>query len=467
MKRTLLALLVTCVVFSARAEDILPVAVDNSKKEYFPPVFTQIGGSCAQASIIGYVFTYEMNALLERSASTPENRFNYLFTWNFLNNGRDEGSFGWDGVLLSYKSGIMSDDDFPRQTLSTQFRWASGYDKYYRAMHYKATAVLDIEVKNEDEIRQLKEYLYNDGKGHLVSFSSAARGWVFNQYYSGPSETGYRCMLTGLPTEGAHAMSLVGYDDTVECTFDGRTTYGAFIAVNSYGDDYHDRGFFYLPYRFFLEPVPAGKILSQSVYGVSVTYYEPRLVYKINVDYTSRNDLSIIMGVADKPYSESPKVQVESSIVKNQGGDFPMQGRSAPSEIELGLDASPIADALASYERPKFFLMINRRKMGQEGEGRLLGFEVYDYDTGKTYTFDEECGPLQYGINMYGLATTPITTFSASRVAWLTPEGVPVAAPLVVRTAKGRYAKIRITRKGDEIAFKYVYAPDGSVHLGN
>ena len=173
------------------------------------------------------------------------------------------------------------------------------------------------------------------------------------------------------------------------------------------------------------------------------------------------------MGVADKPYSESPKVQVESSIVKNQGGDFPMQGRSAPSEIELGLDASPIADALATYERPKFFLRIDRKQMGLEGEGRLLGFEVYDYDTGKTYTYDEECGPLEYGINMYGLATTPITHFSASRVAWLTPEGVPVSAPLVVRTAKGRYAKIRITRKGDEISFKYVYAPNGSVHLGN
>lgn len=467
MKRLLLALLFSGAVLSASAEGTVPAFVDNSKKEYFPPVFTQIGGSCAQASMIGYVFTYEMNAFLDRPADILENRFNYLFTWNFLNNGKDEGSFGWDGVLLSYKSGIMSDADFPRQTLSTQFRWASGYDKYYRAMHYKATAVLDMDVTNEPQLQQLKEYLYNDGKGHVVSFSSAARGWVFNQNYTGPSETGYRCMLIGLPTDGAHAMSIVGYDDTVECTFDGRTTYGAFIAVNSYGDDYHDRGFYYLPYRFFLEPVPKDKVLSRSVYGVTVTYYEPRLVFKVNVDYTSRNDLSMIMGVADKPYAEVPTAQVESSIIKNQGGDYPMQGRSAPSEIELGLDASPIADALASYERPKFFLRIDRRHMGNEGEGRLLGFEVYDYDTGKTYKYDEECGPLEYGINMFGLPTTPVTKFSASRVGWLTKEGNPVAAPLVVRTAKGKYAKIRVFKKGDEISFKYVYAPDGSMHLGN
>lgn len=144
-----------------------------------------------------------------------------------------------------------------------------------------------------------------------------------------------------------------------------------------------------------------------------------------------------------------------------------MQGRSAPSEIELGLDASPIADALAGYDRPKFFLRIDRKQMGREGEGRLLGFEVYDYDTGKTYIFDDECGPLAYGANVYGLATTPVTYFSASRVEWLTKDKNPVSSPLVVRTAKGKYAKIRITRKDNEISFKYVYAPDGSVHLGN
>ena len=37
----------------------LPSSVDNSKEKYFPPIFSQIGNSCSQASSIGYVFTYE------------------------------------------------------------------------------------------------------------------------------------------------------------------------------------------------------------------------------------------------------------------------------------------------------------------------------------------------------------------------------------------------------------------------
>ena len=47
----------------------LPVSVDNSTSTAFPPIIDQTGGSCAQASGIGYMFTYEVNTLLHRNAS--------------------------------------------------------------------------------------------------------------------------------------------------------------------------------------------------------------------------------------------------------------------------------------------------------------------------------------------------------------------------------------------------------------
>ena len=49
-------------------EGSLPASVDNSKLKYFPKVFDQKGGSCAQSSGIRYLFTYEMNRLLDRDA---------------------------------------------------------------------------------------------------------------------------------------------------------------------------------------------------------------------------------------------------------------------------------------------------------------------------------------------------------------------------------------------------------------
>jgi len=468
MKRALTMLSLLLAAISMAAQETLPPCVDNSRSIYFPPVFTQIGGSCAQASSIGYMFTYEMNSLLDRPSSLESNRFSYLFTWNFLNDGIDQGSFGWDGIQLSYKSGIMSDADFPVQYSTSQFYWADGYDKYYRAMHYKAKAVISMDLGSEADIEALKSYLYNEGRGHLVIFSSGGSGWTFDSFYEGPSLSGYRCLLTSLPTDGSHAMTIVGYDDTVECRINGSTSYGAFIAVNSWGESSHDGGFYYLPYRFFLDPVPSGCLLSKSVSGLQVQYYEPRMTFKVNLDYSSRNDLSFYLGVADKPYSEEPSVQVATSIASNQGGDFPMQGRYAPSTIEMGFDASALSDALGGYTRPKFFLRVDRKEVGKPGEGRLLGYEVHDYEGGRVFTFDADgCGPFEWGTNLYPLATTPLHTTSANRVEWLTAAGKPVTSPLVVRTAKGRYAKIRITKKDNEISFKYVYAPDGSVSFGD
>ena len=86
----------------------LPTSVDNSTSIHFPPIFNQIGGSCAQASSIGYVFTYEMNALLDRDASIPENRFSYLYAWNLINDGADEGSFQYQGLQIASSNGIMT-----------------------------------------------------------------------------------------------------------------------------------------------------------------------------------------------------------------------------------------------------------------------------------------------------------------------------------------------------------------------
>ena len=71
----------------------LPLSVDNSLLPYFPPLINQVGGSCAQASYIGYMYTYEMCRLMVWNASeSAEHRFSYLYTWNFINDGTDMGS---------------------------------------------------------------------------------------------------------------------------------------------------------------------------------------------------------------------------------------------------------------------------------------------------------------------------------------------------------------------------------------
>lgn len=454
----------------------LPSSVDNSLLKYFPPVIDQLGGSCAQASYIGYMFTYEVNRLLDRDASLPENRFSYLYTWNFINGGKDDGSIGTDGLALALQNGVITESDFPRQYSGTQFYWASGYQKYFNGMHYRTESFEQIDVVDEAGIETVKRYLYDKntpgGPGGIVTFSSRAGEWKFDNSYSGPSETGYDCLLTQLSPTGAHAMTIVGYDDLVEFNAPDQTvSKGAFIVANTYGTAFHDKGRFYLPYWFFLQKRD-GSDLSNSVTGLTVKYFDPLIVFRVSLDYTSRDDIAFNIGVSGNTSDTVPVHDYGVSIAENQGGDYPMRGRYSSSDIEFGFDFSSHVDKMEGMDEANFFLTVKRDRRGEIiGTGKLLSFSVYDYrqdrDNPKVYVCNDIDGSeFEFGKNIYNVTTVPPPQASCSQVEWLNPQTKePVSAPLVIRTARGRYAKIRLSgydRESGTIRLKYVYNPNGS-----
>lgn len=457
----------------------LPVSVDNSISKHFPPIFNQIGGSCAQASSIGYMFTYEMNALLDRDASTPENRFSYLYTWNLVNGGEDEGSFQYQGLQIATANGVMTEADFPEQTSALYFRWASGFEKYLNAMKYKAETFVNIEITDSASLYKVKEYLYNKGeagkKGGILGFSSQATGWKFNTSYSGPSETGYCCMLTKLAYDGGHAMTIVGYDDLVEFERpDGKISKGAFIAVNSYGTDYwyHDNGRYYLPYWFFISEHTSSE-LSNDLLGVVPKYIEhPEIVFKVGLDYTSRNDLLFRYGISNNENASSPEHNYKFPIFENQGGDFNMQGRGSQTHLEFGMDFSRYAQRVG--ETPIWYLTVERTQKGSKlGEGIMRIFEVYDYrkdpENPTIYRHKDINGmEIEMGVNVFELPSVEPPQTSFSTIEWLNKSKQPIASPYVFRTADGKYAKVRFSeydRENGTIKIKYVYAPDGSTNI--
>lgn len=469
---------VPVVKMTARSEGDLPESVDNSTSQAFPPIFSQIGGSCAQASTIGYMFTYEVNTLLGRSASTADNRFSYLYSWNFINDGEDDGSLSWDGIKLSLNCGMMSEADFPAQTSVSYFSWASGYDKYFRALHYRVETFRTLTVDSPDAVLKFKRYLYDGGedggKGKIAVFSSGSGSWKIDDYYSGPSLTGYKSLLTELPVGGAHAMTIVGYDDTVECKFGGRTTNGAFIVVNSWGKYYHDNGRYYLPYRFFEEVQDSKYLFSKDVTGITVKYVEPVLVYGAGLEYSSRNDLSFSVGAASHPYAQVPEAIWHIDIAANQGGDYPMRGYYGPRDIEFAFDASRIAGEVSKMEDVTYFLGIRRNVSGSiAGTGSLTSFKVCDYSDGeadpKVWTASiGQDAVIAEGQNWYPLRTVPLKTTSASNVKWLDALGSPLKASFIVKTAGGGYAKVRFSdydRTNGKIKIEYVYSSDS--HIGH
>ena len=459
----------------------LPASVDNSTSIHFPPIFNQIGGSCAQASSIGYMFTYEMNALLDRDASFPENRFSYLYAWNLINYGEDMGSYQFEGLQIATSNGVMTEADFPKQTSAVFFRWASGFDKYLRAIKYKAENFVNIEITDTASLYKVKEYLYNKGvagqKGGVLTFSSQATGWKFNTSYAGPSETGYKAMLTTLAHSGGHAMTIVGYDDLIEFERpDGKISKGAFIVVNSYGEDYwyHDRGRYYLPYWFFISEHDSSH-LSNDLMGIIPKYEEnPLIVFRVALNYSSRDDLVFRFGVSGKNSDDKPEYDYKFNIFKNQGGDYAMQGRGSETYMDFAMDFSRYAKRADEFETPNWFLTVERSFTGSKlGEGVMRIFEVYDYrndpENPIVYRHQNIDGvTIEQGHNVYNIPHSEPAQCSFSTIEWLNRSKQPIASPYIIRTADGKYAKVRFSeydRENGTIKIKYVYAPSGSTNL--
>ncbi len=441
--------------FKAKGDSVvLPKFVDNSVTKYFPPIINQDGGSCAQASSIGYLFTYEINRLLDRDASESSlNRFAYKFSWNMLNDGEDQGGFAEEGLFLSQKYGMMTEAEYGKSG-TYQFKWATGYDKYYNAMKCRTKEILSF----PDSIELLKRYLYDAGDGScpggILAFSTQSGNWSIDNYYDGPSGTGYHSLLKKLATTGAHAMTIVGYDDLVTYTDDdGIVHSGAFIVANTWGTFSHDKGRFYLPYDFFRDASVPESQLSNKMQGAKVCTYEPKVVFKVRLKYTSRNDLSFGTAFTGDGKSNHATMFSYAQAFYNQGGDYPMQGQYLSDEMEIAIDATSCIKP-AEPQNEVFYLAVRKSAIGKRmGSGQVESVSLMDYRSGKpveypcsSVAFPAEIKP---GLTIFSIAPFACIMASASPYKYIEDENVTDKV-FLVRSADGRNAKLRFSNLDKE-----------------
>ena len=435
---------------SSTADDVtLPPAVDNSLSDFFPPVISQTGGSCAYASSIGHMLTYEWNRLMGTdAAASAQNRLSYLFVWNMLNDGHDEGGFTAEAMQVPMRYGIMSEAEYGKSG-QFQFRWATGYDRYLAAMRRRVLTIYTM----PDSIDLMRRYLYDKGQagqaGGLLTFSAQSTGWTIDDDYQWLSLTGYRSLLTSLATGGSHAMTLVGYDDSVRyADTEGIVHRGAFIVVNSWGEDWQDRGRFYLPYDFFRDPSVSTLQLGNTVEGVEVGTYAPMLVARLALSYTSRNDL-YFRTARTASATRLPLQERQYPAFYCWGGDHPMQGQFLSSDIELAIDLTDLA-ASADSAAPAYWLNIVRSHRGTTlGEGRVTALELIDYrDTPpRVYPYRGTLpATLQLGNNFFSISPLHPVFLPTSAHRYRNAQGTLYAdSTFVVGLADGRRAKLQFT----------------------
>lgn len=389
----------------------LPYMVDNSGTKYFRPIFNQTGGCCSHASAIAYQLTYELSAVRDLDASLPENQYPTHFTWNFLNFGQEAGTWPLDAMFIARDNGIPNVVDYGGSLIfGGSERWMDGFYRYRRAMENRISRIYKINVRSEEGLLTLKNWFYDHlGEqkiGGIANFVANSSQMKIKSLAEGTPEAGKSVCtswrITDNVTIADHAMTFVGYNDSIRYDFNGDGLYtndldinedgvvdmkdweiGALIVANSWGDWEND-GFIYMPYRLCaLDIFSGGTGERGNVYVFNVhKQYKPKLVYKVNIKHEARHFLKINAGIASDTNAETPEHILTFPIFTHQGGKHFMQGGTTEADkfLELGLDVTPLLSYVAKGENYKLFLEVIEKDPKDEASGEIVSFSVIDYE---------------------------------------------------------------------------------------
>ncbi|MEI7980321.1 MAG: dockerin type I domain-containing protein [Bacteroidota bacterium] len=384
----------------------LPSSLDNSTKPYFRPIFNQDGGSCGQASGIGYAYTYEQDFIRDVAANTQQNQYPTHFTWNFLNGGNGGGSWYFDGWQIVSADGCPNVEGYGGSMwFGGQSRWMSGYQQYYDGMNNRVLGIYYINVSTPEGLQTLKQWFFDHGNGSgsggVVCFGGGVYGnFQTNTLPSGTPEAG-KTVVTCWDASVNHAMTFIGYNDSIRFDYnnDGQYTnnldingdgivdmrdweIGGVKMANSWGTGWGNSGKAYVMYKTLAEPTATGGIWNNIVHLITTKpSCSPILTMKATVKHTSRNKIKISAGVATDLSATTPEHTISFPLFSYQGGSLYMQGGYAEADktIELGLDITPLLSYVTPGQTAKYFLQVDAQDPYNEGTGQVISFSVIDY----------------------------------------------------------------------------------------
>ncbi len=435
----------------------LPAIVDNSTQTCMRPAYQQDGLSCGQASMIGYNFTYEMARERGLIASQTANQYPTHFAWNFMNGGS-----GYYGVSYLHSIQILRECGTPNVVdyggamgYGGPARWMSGYPAYYNGMHNRIHNAYQIYVGDPDGLSVLKNWLHNHLEGSdiggIASFYAQHMSATQMLPYGTPEAGKY--VLTSFGGSPNHAMTIIGYNDSIRWDYnsDGQYTnhldingdgtvnmkdweIGGFKMVQSYGGvpNWGNQGFAYMMYKTVADNLGSGGIWNHCVHILDVKEtYDPLLTARVIVKHVRRSAVKIFAGIANSQYATQPDVILGFPVFDYQGGDKYMQGGTSEADktIELGLDLSKLLSYINLGQNVKIFLSVVEMDPDNVSAGDFIHFSIYDHTAG-----GNEIACTQSNVPLTNNDTTTLSivhSFSFNRVSILdetlpaAPEGEP------------------------------------------
>ena len=206
----------------------LPAKADLRDK--MPPVYDQNTlGSCVANSIGG---AHHYNQLKQNDVDPfiPSRLFIYFNAREMEGTiNEDAGAFIRDGMKAVAVQGVCPEPMWPY--VEDQFATKPGKECYVEAEKHQALRYARV----RQDLHDLKQCLVD---GYPIAFG-------FKVYSSMENAEVARTGMVPMPghgdeEQGGHAVLIVGYDDAMQ----------RFIVRNSWGAEWGDKGYFYLPYAY-------------------------------------------------------------------------------------------------------------------------------------------------------------------------------------------------------------------------
>jgi hypothetical protein len=384
----------------------LPHYVNNSTLPSFPPIRSQGSlGSCVAWATGYYQASQEIGFVRGRNNKVnDEGVISPKWIYNLVNFGENRGSTIYDNYHVLTQSGAPSLIQFPydRNYLS----WDLNSQDWIDALSNRMSPPKYISGVNENpqNLQTIKQLLNN---GHVLTFGTFISSWVFTTIKSHPDAdnrfVGEKAAYWVQGQQGAHMMTIVGYNDDLWIDINGNGQIdagekGAFLVANSWGSGWGNQGFIWIAYDAFLSQsqVPNPPSLSREpAAGVGGDYlicclpkavdYSPKLVAQFKIGHTARNEIKVVAGVSEE--SKHNPQRYFFSALSYQGGPYRFDG-SLSSDPLFGTFAVDLSDLAIPNVNQKFYLMIRDSEV--EKPTYLEAFRLLDLTNGNVIESDEE-----------------------------------------------------------------------------
>lgn len=394
--------------------DRLPARVDNSARPQYPPVYRQKWGTCGQFTAAANIFTYEMNVAAGTVADTDATRFPAHFTWNMINRAENVGSEAYHGWEVAKHVGIPTAQAYGGIKRDAIGVWPNGYDVWRDAMNYRVTGYRYTPAMTVDQLNEARGWLYDRNRpdadrpviggllaldGRMGELPKVTVTIPKDQYAAGED-----LWTRWGPTGYGHGITCVGYDDNVgydlngdgqitndrDINDDGQVTLadwerGAYIVVNSWGENWSGDGKIYLLYSAMCDPDwKRGNYLGR----VEVARYTPRMTLRLKLACDDRTDLRLTLGLAGDPdatgsaHTYAPEAFNGWPMFGHaNAGHVPMAGPDDDTPLEVGIDLTSLLDALGpdADGNGRLFLQLACAD-DSEATGQVLEAAVRTYD---------------------------------------------------------------------------------------